>query len=157
MFLSGPAADRNRISFRIGAPQHTLRGRKPGQIDPFPGCAQATATSAILAAINLAQIEADRFSSNLSSDSRAAQRLAKWWDGWKTGLRKVLLETTKTSHQGLTRSYRQRMKCLYVDLYAALPETRSSADSLTCIQAIRDRPTSVDFLRCLGKMSTTMT
>ena len=79
-----------------------------------------------------------------SSDYRTAQRLADWWDEWKIGLRKVLLETTKTARQGLMCSYRQRLKRLYVRMGAALLKTRSSANSLECDQAIRDRPTSVD-------------
>ena len=56
----------------------------------------------------------------------------------------IFLVTTKTARQGLTRSYRQRMKRLFVRLDAALLEARSSAKSLACAQAIRDRPTSVD-------------
>ena len=121
-----------------------MRVRKPRRIYPVPGCAQATATRAIVAAIELAQIEVDKSSFITSSDYHTAQRLADWWDEWKIGLRKVLLATTKTARQGLTRSYRQRLERLYVRLDVALLETRSSAISLECDQAIRDRPTSVD-------------
>ena len=78
----------------------------------------------------------------------------------KIGLRKALLTTIKTARQVLTRSYRQRLKCLYVRLDTALLETRSSANSLECDQAIHDRPTSTILLRCFGKkgcgMSTIM-
>ena len=92
----------------------------------------------------MAQIGVDKSSFIPSSDYRTAQRLADWWDEWKIGLRKVLLATTKTARQGLARSYVQRLKRLYVRLDMALLETRSSAKSLACGQAIRDRPTSVD-------------
>ena len=121
-----------------------MRVRKPRRVYPVPGCAQATATSAILAAIKLAQIEVDESSSVPSSEYRTARRLADWWDGWKIRLRKVLLATTKTARQGLTRSYRQRLKRLYVRLDAALLEARSSAYSLACAQAICDQPSPVD-------------
>ena len=142
--MPNPSADHNGISIRIGAPRHIVRVRKPRRIYPVPGCAQATATRAIVAAIELAQIEVDKSSFITSSDYHTAQRLADWWDEWKIGLRKVLLATTKTARKGLTRSYVQRMKRLFVRLDAALLETRSSSKSLACAQAIRDRPTSVD-------------
>ena len=54
--VPGPAADHNGISIRIGAPRHIVRVRKPRRVYPIPGCAQATATSAIVAAIERAQI-----------------------------------------------------------------------------------------------------
>ena len=141
--MSGPLADHHGISIRIGAPRHIVRVRKPRRVYPVLGCAQATAISAIGAVIEIAQIEVDK-SIFFSSDYRTAQRLADWWDEWKIGLRKVLLETTKTARQGLMCSYRQRLKRLYVRMGAALLKTRSSANSLDCDQAIRDRPTSVD-------------
>ena len=64
------AADHNGISIRIEAPRHIVRVRKPLRVYPVPGCAQATATSAILMDIDLAQIEVDKSSSIPSSDSR---------------------------------------------------------------------------------------
>ena len=140
----GPSADHNGSSIRIGAPQHIVRVHKPRRAYPVPSCTQATAISAIFATIEPAQIEVDKSSSIPSSDSRMDQRLADWSDEWKIGLRKVLLETTKTARQGLMCSYRQRLKRLYVRMGAALLKTRSSANSLDCDQAIRDRPTSVD-------------
>ena len=144
MSVPGPSADHNGISIRIGAPRHIVRVRKPRRIYPVPGCAQATATRAIVAAIELAQIEVDKSSFITSSDYHTAQRLADWWDEWKIGLRKVLWATTKPARKGLTRSYRQQLKCLYGRLDAVLLETRSLANSMECDQAIRDRPTSVD-------------
>ena len=139
--VPGPSADHNGISIRIGAPRYIVRVRKPRRVYPVPYCAQAAATSAIVAAIEIAQIEVDKSSSIPSSDSRSAQRLADGWDEWKIELRKVLLATTKTVRQGLTRSYRQKLKHLYVRLDAALLETRSSANSLECNQAMRNRDT----------------
>ena len=144
MSVPGPSADHNGISIQIGAPQHIVRVRKPRRVYPVPGCAQATATSAIPATIELAQIKVDESSFIPSSDFCTVQRLANWWDEWKIKLRKILLSTTKTARQGLTRSYSQRLKRLYVRLDAALLETRSSANLLECTQAIRDRPTSVN-------------
>ena len=72
--VPGPLADHNGISIRIGAPRHIVRVRKPRRIYPVPGCAQATATSAIVATIEMTQIEADKSSSIPSSDYRTAQR-----------------------------------------------------------------------------------
>ena len=78
--VPGPAADHNGISIRIGAPRQIVLIRKPRQVYSVPGCAQATATNAILAAIEITQIEVDKSSSITSSDYRTAQHLADWWD-----------------------------------------------------------------------------
>ena len=52
--------DDNGISVRIGASRHIVRVRKPRRVCPVPGCAYATATSAIVASIELVQIVVDK-------------------------------------------------------------------------------------------------
>ena len=54
--VPGPSSDHNGISIQIGVPRHIVRVRKPLRIYSVPGCAQATATSSILAAIKREQI-----------------------------------------------------------------------------------------------------
>ncbi|CAH0488121.1 unnamed protein product [Peronospora farinosa] len=95
-------------------------------------------------AIERAQITIDIFRSVPTSDYRTARQLAEWWDEWKIRLRKVFVATTKIARQSLTRSYRQRLKCLYVRLDAALSEAHSSAKSIACAQVICDQPSPVD-------------
>ena len=72
-------AEQNKFSIRIWTPRHIVCVRKPRQVCPVPGCVQATATSAILAIIELAQIDLDKSSSVTTSNSRTAQRLAEWY------------------------------------------------------------------------------
>ena len=54
--VPGPSSEHNGISIQIGVPRHIVRVRKPLRIYSVPGCAQATATSSILAAIKREQI-----------------------------------------------------------------------------------------------------
>ena len=104
--VPGPAADHNGISIRIGVPRYVVRVRQPRHVYPVPGCANTAAHKAIVAAIKLAQLQADETLSVPPSDYITARRLAEWWDEWKIRLRKVLLATTKTARQGMTTSYR---------------------------------------------------
>ena len=123
--VPGPAADHNGISIRIGVPRYVVRVRKPRHVYPVPGCANTAAHKAIVAAIKLAQLQVDETLSVPPSDYITARRLAEWWDEWKIRLRKVLLATTKTARQGMTTSYRQRLRRLYVRLDAALLVART--------------------------------
>ena len=50
--------------------------------------------------------------------------IADWWDAWNIRLGEALLKTTKYNRQGLTNSYQDRLRRLYVRLDAALLETR---------------------------------
>ncbi|CAI5703594.1 unnamed protein product [Peronospora effusa] len=112
-----PVLDLIGDNIRIVAPRHVVRVRKTRHVYSIPGCAQAAATT---------------------------RQLADWWDEWKIRLRKVLVENTKIARQSLTRSYRLRLKRLYVRLDAALLEARSSAKSIGCAQVICDQPSPVD-------------
>ena len=70
--------------------------------------------------------------------------MADWWDDWKISLRKVLLATANTARQGLTKSYLQRMHCLYIRLNTAplvsrTPDTSPSGNHEGC-----DQPSTPD-------------
>ena len=114
MSVPGPDADHNGISNRIGVPRHVVRSRNSRRAYSVPGCAHEAAHKAIIAAIAQAHLQADETISVPTSDYLTARRLAEWWDDWKKRLRKVLLATTKTARQGLTKRYRQRLNRLYV-------------------------------------------
>ena len=58
-YVTGRAANHNGISIQIWAPRHAVHVRKPSRVYLVPVCAKDTATSAILATIELTQIEAD--------------------------------------------------------------------------------------------------
>ncbi|TDH70315.1 hypothetical protein CCR75_009217 [Bremia lactucae] len=103
--VPGPAADHNGISIRIGVPRHLVSVRTPRRVYPIPGCAHAAAHKAIIAAIDLAQIQVAETLSVPPLDYITGRRLARLWDDWKIRLRKVLLTTTKFARQGLTKSY----------------------------------------------------
>ena len=76
MSVSGPAADHNGISIRIGMPRHVVRVRKPRRVYNVPGCAYAAAHKSIIAAIKQAQLQTDETISVLTSDHITARRLS---------------------------------------------------------------------------------
>ena len=80
MSVSGPSADHNGISIRIGVPRHVVRVRKPRRVFPVPGCARAAAHKSIIAAIKQAQLQSDETFSVPTSDDITARRLADWCD-----------------------------------------------------------------------------
>jgi hypothetical protein len=95
-------------------------------------------------AIELAQLQADGTISVPNSDYATARRMADWWDTWKIRLRKVLLATTKTARQGLTKSYRQRLRGLYVRLDASLVVARTPGTSPTGDHDSYDQPSNTN-------------
>ena len=151
MSVPGPADDHNGIIIRIGVPRHAVRVRNPMRVYPVPGCAHAAAHKAIIAAIALAQLRADAIISVPTSDYTTARSLAGWWDDWNISIRKVLLAATNTSRQGLTKSNRQRLHRLYVELNTAIlvartPDTSPSSNDEGCDQP-RTPDTSVELRR----------
>ena len=71
-------------------------------------------------------------------------RLAGWWDGWETQLRKDLLAHTRKARQGLTKSYQQRLRRLYVRLDSALLEARAADAKMTIDHEICEHSVAVD-------------
>ena len=89
-FVTGPASDHKGISIRIGVPRHVVRVQKPRRVYPVPGCVHATTHKSIIAAIALAQLQADAIISVPTSDYITARSVADWWNDWKIRLRKFL-------------------------------------------------------------------
>ena len=102
MSVPSPDDDHDGISIRIGVPRHVVRVRKPRRVYHVPGCANAAALKAIIAAIALAQLQPDAIISVPTSDCTTARSLADWWEDWKIRICKALLDTTKPARQVLT-------------------------------------------------------
>ena len=143
-FVTGPASDHKGISIRIGVPRHVVRVQKPRRVYPVVGFAHAAKQRDTLAAIAMVQIQDDAAISVPTSDCITTRSLAYWWDNWKTGLRKALLETNKTARQCLTKSDRHRLSHIYVRLDAALVVARTLDTSPSDDPDSCDQPSAPD-------------
>ena len=109
MAIPGPNSDHNRITVRLAAPKTVAQHCKPRPVDPVAAVEHAIAKSTITKATTSASRTFEAVRNFPLTDVSTANNLTRWWDEWKVGLRRTLLQVSRTIQQKMINSYRKRL------------------------------------------------
>ena len=134
MSVPGPTSDHNGVTVRLAAPKTVVQQRKPRRVYPVAAVVHSTAKNTITQALTSASLILESVRHLPLTDVSTAINLARWWDVWKVGLRRALLNDSRTIRQKITNSYRHRLRRLQVNLHAAKVSNRNLDETVTILR-----------------------
>ena len=134
MAVPGPNSDHNGITVRLAAPNTVVQQCKPRLVYPVTAVVHVTSKATITKAITPASRSLEVVLNFPLNDVSKVKNLTRWWDEWREGLCRALLNDSRTIRQKMTNSHRKRLRCLQVNLHTAKVGSSNNGKTVTILR-----------------------